>query len=57
MRILRLTIIPSIAIAVLAAPRGPTASAHGAAAVDCVSIAVPKPSIGYTYQLTQSNGT
>jgi hypothetical protein len=52
-----LTMVPVIAIAVLAAARGQIASAQGAAPADCVQIATPKPSIGYTYQLTQSNGT
>jgi hypothetical protein len=52
-----LTIVPGIAIAVLTAPWAQAGSAQGAAAADCVSIATPKPSIGYTYQLTQSSGT
>jgi hypothetical protein len=56
-RMRSLTIVSSIAIVVLAAPRGQTASAQGAAAADCVPIATPRPAIGYTYQLTQSNGT
>lgn len=50
-----LTVVASIAIA-LAAPRGQVVLAQGAAPADCLPIATPKPSVSYTYQLTQSNG-
>lgn len=52
----RLTGVAAIAMA-LAASRGHTATAQGAAPADCVAIATPRPSVGYTYQLTLSNGT